>query len=50
MEILKALVAGMIVGALFAYLKLPSPAPTAAAGVAGVAGIFIGAFFFSKFL
>jgi len=49
MEITKALVVGIIVGALFTYLRLPVPAPTAAAGVAGVVGIFIGYILFSKF-
>lgn len=49
MEIVKALIVGIVTGALFSYLKLPVPAPTAAAGVAGVVGIFLGFFLFSKF-
>lgn len=42
-QVLTALGTGLVVGAIFAFLKLPSPAPTALAGVAGILGIFLGA-------
>jgi XapX domain-containing protein len=42
MEILRALVAGMIVGAVFNFVKLPIPAPNAVAGIVGIIGIYIG--------
>ncbi|ARI76037.1 XapX domain-containing protein [Halobacillus mangrovi] len=41
-EVILALLAGLIVGILFASLKLPIPAPPALAGVAGIAGIYLG--------
>lgn len=39
---IKALITGLVTGVIFALLKLPIPAPTALAGVIGIAGIFIG--------
>lgn len=42
--ILLSLITGFIVGAIFKLLKLPIPAPNALAGVAGIFGIFLGAF------
>ncbi|RWZ58944.1 DUF1427 family protein [Halobacillus fulvus] len=41
-EILFALITGFIVGVVFAVMKLPIPAPPAAAGVVGIAGIYFG--------
>lgn len=41
-EILLALITGFIVGIIFALLKLPIPAPPAAAGVVGIVGIYLG--------
>jgi XapX domain-containing protein len=41
-EVLLALLAGLIVGILFASLKLPIPAPPAISGVAGIVGIYLG--------
>ncbi|MEH7383856.1 XapX domain-containing protein [Bacillus sp. JJ1521] len=41
-EVLLALISGIIVGFLFALLKLPIPAPPALAGVTGVVGVYLG--------
>lgn len=41
-EALLALVAGLIVGFLFALIKLPIPAPPALPGVLGIIGIYLG--------
>ncbi|MEH7234674.1 XapX domain-containing protein [Bacillus sp. JJ1562] len=41
-EVLLALISGVIVGFLFALLKLPIPAPPALAGVTGVVGVYLG--------
>lgn len=37
-----ALGVGLVVGVLFAGLRLPIPAPPTLAGVAGIVGIFVG--------
>jgi len=42
MELLKCLTTGLIVGAIFAGLKLPIPAPIVVEGIAGIVGIFVG--------
>ncbi len=39
---IKAVVAGIVVGFLFARLNLPMPAPPALAGVLGIVGIYLG--------
>jgi XapX domain-containing protein len=41
-DILLALVAGMIVGILFKFLKLPLPAPPVFSAVVGVFGVYFG--------
>lgn len=41
-EIIFALLTGLVVGVVFALLKLPIPAPPAAAGVVGIVGIYLG--------
>lgn len=41
-EILLALLAGSIVGFLFAFLRLPIPAPPVLSGVMGIVGVFLG--------
>lgn len=38
----KAVLTGLIVGALFQALKLPVPVPTAFAGIAGIIAMFFG--------
>lgn len=41
-EILLALLAGVIVGVLFSVLKLPLPAPPVLSGIIGILGIYLG--------
>ena len=41
-EAIKALVAGVAFGVVFALLKLPIPAPGTIAGILGLLGLFIG--------
>ncbi|MCJ7429006.1 MAG: DUF1427 family protein [Candidatus Nanohaloarchaeota archaeon QJJ-5] len=41
-EVLAALVVGVVVGAVFAGLDLPIPAPPALSGVMGIVGIYLG--------
>jgi XapX domain-containing protein len=38
----KALATGMVVGAVFALMDLPIPAPPTIIGIAGIFGIFLG--------
>ncbi|TDC28490.1 DUF1427 family protein [Micromonospora sp. 15K316] len=41
-DALLALLTGLIVGVVFALLRLPIPAPPTLAGIAGIIGIFLG--------
>ncbi len=41
-EILLALVAGVLVGAIFSAVKLPLPAPPVLSGIIGIVGIYLG--------
>ncbi|MDV2886514.1 XapX domain-containing protein [Alkalihalophilus pseudofirmus] len=41
-EILLAILAGLIVGFVFALVKLPIPAPPALPGIMGIVGIYLG--------
>lgn len=41
-EIILALLAGIIVGLIFKFLRLPLPAPPVLAGIMGIAGIYVG--------
>lgn len=41
-EILLSLGTGMVVGIIFALIRLPVPAPATLAGVAGILGLFLG--------
>ncbi|WP_100405756.1 XapX domain-containing protein [Bacillus solitudinis] len=41
-EMILALLAGLIVGLLFAFIKLPIPAPPALPGILGIIGIYLG--------
>ncbi len=41
-EVVLAVITGLIVGLLFARLKLPIPGPPTAAGLAGIVGLFLG--------
>ncbi len=47
-DILLSLLTGTIAGFAFGFLKLPIPAPTAIAGIAGIIGIFVGYLLSSK--
>ncbi|MDQ0482292.1 XapX domain-containing protein [Guptibacillus hwajinpoensis] len=40
--VLIATLTGFIVGLIFAFFKLPIPAPPAFAGIAGIIGIYLG--------
>jgi XapX domain-containing protein len=46
MENLLALVAGLAVGLLFSFLKLPLPAPPTLTGILGAFGVFLGSVLF----
>lgn len=48
-EVIKATLSGLLVGFLFAALKLPIPAPPALAGIMGIVGIFLGFLIFNTF-
>lgn len=41
-EIFMALIAGLVVGFIFAFLRLPIPAPPVLSGIMGIIGIFLG--------
>jgi XapX domain-containing protein len=41
-EVLLALLAGLVVGILFKFLKLPLPAPPVFSAVVGVFGVYFG--------
>jgi XapX domain-containing protein len=41
-EIFLALLAGILVGVLFKFLKLPIPAPPVLTGVVGIFGVYFG--------
>lgn len=41
-EIALSLLAGIIVGILFKFMKLPLPAPPVLAGVVGIFGVYFG--------
>lgn len=49
-EILLSLLTGAAVGALFQFLRLPVPAPPVLAGVAGIFGIWLGAWLVRRLL
>ncbi len=42
MEMIKALIVGVITGLAFGIFKLPIPAPPVISGILGIVGIFIG--------
>lgn len=50
LEILKAFIAGAILGGIFMALKLPIPAPQNTAGIFGIIGIFTGFLVVKKIL
>ncbi|MEH7107669.1 MULTISPECIES: XapX domain-containing protein [Bacillaceae] len=49
-EVFLALIAGLIVGMLFKFLKLPLPAPPVFSAVVGVFGVYFGGVLLDWFL
>lgn len=49
-EILLSILTGSVAGVLFAFMKLPVPAPPAFAGVAGIIGLWIGYSVVNRFM
>ncbi|NHC39969.1 DUF1427 family protein [Bacillus sp. MM2020_1] len=45
-DVILALIAGLIVGLLFKFLKLPIPAPPVLSGVMGIFGVYFGGVLF----
>ncbi|MEH7441438.1 DUF1427 family protein [Bacillus sp. JJ1122] len=41
-EVVLSLLAGLLVGVVFKFLKLPLPAPPVLAGVLGIVGVYLG--------
>lgn len=41
-ELLLSVLAGILIGVVFKFLRLPLPAPPVLAGVLGIFGVFIG--------
>ncbi len=41
-EVFLALLAGVIVGVVFKFMKLPLPAPPVLPGVIGIVGVYLG--------
>lgn len=41
-DVFLAMIAGLIVGFIFAWIKLPIPAPPALPGIMGIFGIYFG--------
>ncbi|MGG2973432.1 XapX domain-containing protein [Geobacillus stearothermophilus] len=41
-EVVLSLVTGIVVGFLFTLFRLPIPAPSALAGIAGIVGVYLG--------
>lgn len=49
-EILLALFAGVVVGLVFAFLKLPLPAPPVLSGIIGIFGVYLGGIVYQQFI
>lgn len=45
-ELLLSILAGMVIGVVFKFMRLPLPAPPVLSGVLGVFGVYIGGVFF----
>lgn len=50
MQNLYATMAGLFVGLLFSWLKLPLPAPATLTGILGGAGVFLGSVLYNYLL
>jgi XapX domain-containing protein len=42
-DIVLSLIVGALLGGIFRWLKLPSPAPAVLSGIVGIFGIYLGA-------
>ncbi len=42
LDVLCALLAGLVFGGFFTLVKLPLPAPPSLAGIAGIVGVYLG--------
>jgi len=49
-QILIALLAGLMVGLLFSFLKLPLPAPPVLPGIMGIVGVYMGGLIFQQYI
>jgi len=49
-QILLSVLTGSVAGVLFAFMRLPVPAPPAFAGVAGIIGLWVGYSIVQRFL
>ncbi len=49
-ELLLATFAGLIVGLIFAFLKLPLPAPPVLSGIMGIVGVYAGGVLYQQYL
>jgi len=47
-ELLMALVTGMVVGIIFSFMKLPMPAPPVLSGIVGIFGIYAGSIAYQR--
>ncbi|SVA42228.1 uncharacterized protein METZ01_LOCUS95082 [marine metagenome] len=48
-EIILSFLTGLLTGGVFAFIRLPVPAPSTLSGVLGVVGLFIGYFLVKRF-
>lgn len=49
-DVILATLVGIIIGLLFARLKLPIPAPPTLAGLMGIVGLFLGYYLATRWL
>lgn len=49
-DVLLALVAGVVVGLIFAFLKLPLPAPPVLSGIMGIVGVYLGGMVYQQYI
>ncbi|WP_019616556.1 MULTISPECIES: XapX domain-containing protein [Psychromonas] len=49
-QIFMALFAGCLVGLIFAFLKLPLPAPPVLPGIMGIFGVYMGGLIYQQYI
>ncbi|MEL0629659.1 XapX domain-containing protein [Psychromonas aquatilis] len=49
-EVILALIAGLVVGLIFAFLKLPLPAPPVLSGIMGIVGVYMGGMLYQQYI